>query len=176
MKIGKAGNRQEKRKRAKSKLQNYKKNEEEGCPRAGEVWGWREMRRVLKASMNSEMCNGCCDSEGAWGPACANRHHGERDSSLRPVSPLVEGNQLPRILRSAGFPVTTRIWGDVVSCTWEAEAGGFLSLRPAWSQSKFQDSQDYTEKPCLEKPKRKKKKKKKKKKRILVSSHSQHND
>jgi hypothetical protein len=27
--------------------------------------------------------------------------------------------------------------------------------------SEFQDSQDYTEKPCLEKPKKKKKKKKK---------------
>jgi hypothetical protein len=25
--------------------------------------------------------------------------------------------------------------------TWEAEAGGFLSLRPAWSTSEFQDSQ-----------------------------------
>jgi hypothetical protein len=34
--------------------------------------------------------------------------------------------------------------------TWEAEAGGFL-------QSEFQDSQSYTEKPCLEKPKKKKK-------------------
>jgi hypothetical protein len=33
--------------------------------------------------------------------------------------------------------------------TWEAEAGRSLSLRPAWS-TKFQDSQDYTEKPCLE--------------------------
>jgi hypothetical protein len=30
--------------------------------------------------------------------------------------------------------------------TWEAEAGGFLS------SSEFQDSQGYTEKPCLEKP------------------------
>lgn len=35
---------------------------------------------------------------------------------------------------------------------WEAEAGGFLSLRPAW------DSQGYKQKPCLEKPKPKKKK------------------
>jgi hypothetical protein len=35
--------------------------------------------------------------------------------------------------------------------TWEAEAGGFLSLRPACLQSEFQDSQYYTEKPCLEK-------------------------
>jgi hypothetical protein len=35
--------------------------------------------------------------------------------------------------------------------TWEAEAGEFLSLRPAWClQSEFQDSQGYTEKPCLE--------------------------
>ena len=39
--------------------------------------------------------------------------------------------------------------------TWEAEAGGFLSSRPAWS-TEFQDSQGYTEKPCLEKPKKKK--------------------
>ena len=30
----------------------------------------------------------------------------------------------------------------------EAEAGGFLSLRPAWS-TEFQDSQDYMEKPGL---------------------------
>jgi hypothetical protein len=37
--------------------------------------------------------------------------------------------------------------------TREAEAGGFLSSRPAWSTSKFQDSQGYTEKPCLEKQK-----------------------
>jgi hypothetical protein len=39
--------------------------------------------------------------------------------------------------------------------TREVEAGGFLSSRPAWSTSEFQDS--YTEKPCLEKPKEKKK-------------------
>jgi hypothetical protein len=32
--------------------------------------------------------------------------------------------------------------------TWEAEAGRFRSLRLAWSD--FQDSQGYTEKPCLE--------------------------
>jgi hypothetical protein len=39
--------------------------------------------------------------------------------------------------------------------TWEAEeeaeAGGFLSSRLAWSTSEFQDSQGYTEKHCLEK-------------------------
>jgi hypothetical protein len=36
----------------------------------------------------------------------------------------------------------------------EAEAGGFLSSRPAWClQSEFQDSQGYTEKPCLGKKK-----------------------
>ena len=34
--------------------------------------------------------------------------------------------------------------------TWEAEAGGFLSSRHAGLQSEFQDSQGYTEKPCLE--------------------------
>ena len=38
--------------------------------------------------------------------------------------------------------------------TQEAEAGGFLSSRPAWS-TEFQDSQGYTEKPCLEKTKQK---------------------
>jgi hypothetical protein len=32
-------------------------------------------------------------------------------------------------------------------------------------QSEFQDNQDYTEKPCLEKPKKEKRKKKKKKKK-----------
>jgi hypothetical protein len=40
--------------------------------------------------------------------------------------------------------------------TWEAEAGGFLSSRPAWSTAWFQDSQGYTEKPCLENQKTKK--------------------
>ena len=32
--------------------------------------------------------------------------------------------------------------------TWEAEADGSLSLRPAWS-TEFQVSQGYTEKSCL---------------------------
>jgi hypothetical protein len=32
--------------------------------------------------------------------------------------------------------------------TWEAEAGRFLSLRPAWS-TKWVPGQPYTEKPCL---------------------------
>jgi hypothetical protein len=45
--------------------------------------------------------------------------------------------------------------------TREAEAGGFLSSRPA-VQSEFQDSQGYTEKPCLKKPKKEKEKKRKK--------------
>ena len=40
-------------------------------------------------------------------------------------------------------------WAVVVH-TFKAEAGGFLSSRPAW----FQNSQGYTEKPCLEKPKK----------------------
>jgi hypothetical protein len=35
--------------------------------------------------------------------------------------------------------------------TWEAEAGRFLSLRPAWST----DSQGYTEKPCLKRKRKK---------------------
>jgi hypothetical protein len=37
--------------------------------------------------------------------------------------------------------------------TREAEAGGFLSSRQPGLQSEFQDSQGYTEKPCLKKPK-----------------------
>jgi hypothetical protein len=44
----------------------------------------------------------------------------------------------------------------------EAEAGGFLSSRPRGQpglQSEFQDSQGYTEKPCLEKQKTNKQKK-----------------
>jgi hypothetical protein len=44
--------------------------------------------------------------------------------------------------------------------TREAEAGRLMSLRPAWSQSEFQDSQGYTEKPCLEKKENQKKRKK----------------
>jgi hypothetical protein len=40
--------------------------------------------------------------------------------------------------------------------TQEAEAGGFLSSRLAGLQSEFQDSQGYTEKPCLEKNKKQK--------------------
>ena len=43
--------------------------------------------------------------------------------------------------------------------TQEAEAGRFLSSRPAGLQSEFQDSQGYTEKPCLKKPKNEKTKK-----------------
>ena len=42
---------------------------------------------------------------------------------------------------------------------WESEAGGFLNSRPAWS-AEFQDSQGYTEKPCLEKQIKKENKKK----------------
>jgi hypothetical protein len=41
---------------------------------------------------------------------------------------------------------------DFNPSTWEAETGGFLSSRPAWS-TEFQDSQGYTEKPCLKKTK-----------------------
>jgi hypothetical protein len=37
--------------------------------------------------------------------------------------------------------------------TREAEAGGFLNSRPAWSTEWYQDSQSYTEKPCLKKQK-----------------------
>jgi hypothetical protein len=40
---------------------------------------------------------------------------------------------------------------------WEAETGRFLVPGQLGLQSEFQDSQGYTEKPCLEKPKEKKK-------------------
>jgi hypothetical protein len=53
--------------------------------------------------------------------------------------------------------------------TWEAEAGGFLSLRPAWSKNEFQDSQGYTEKPCLEKKTNKQKKTTKKNQTLCCS-------
>jgi hypothetical protein len=42
--------------------------------------------------------------------------------------------------------------------TREAEAGGFLSSSQPGLQSEFQDSQGYTEKPCLEKKKTEKNK------------------
>jgi hypothetical protein len=48
--------------------------------------------------------------------------------------------------------------------TWEADAGRFLSLRPAWS-TEFQDSQGYTDNPCLEKKKKKRRKKERKRKK-----------
>jgi hypothetical protein len=43
--------------------------------------------------------------------------------------------------------------------TWEAEAGGFLSSRPASNslQSEFQDSQGYTEETLSREKKKKKK-------------------
>ena len=44
--------------------------------------------------------------------------------------------------------------------TWEAEAGGFLSSSQPGLQSEFQDSQCYTEKPCLKKTKKQNKTKK----------------
>jgi hypothetical protein len=51
------------------------------------------------------------------------------------------------------------------SSTWEVEAGRSLWV---WGQSglqkEFQDSQDYTEKPCFEKQNKQKKRKKKRKK------------
>jgi hypothetical protein len=46
--------------------------------------------------------------------------------------------------------------------TREAEAGGFLSRGQSGLQSEFQDSQGYTEKPCLKKPKKEKRKRKEK--------------
>ena len=51
--------------------------------------------------------------------------------------------------------------------TREAEAGGFLSSRPGL-QNEFQDSQGYTEKPCLEKTKNKKIKNKLKKSYLIL--------
>jgi hypothetical protein len=48
--------------------------------------------------------------------------------------------------------------------TWEAEAGRFLVRGQPGLYSEFQDSQSYTEQPCLEKNKQIKKKKKRKQK------------
>ena len=50
--------------------------------------------------------------------------------------------------------------------TQEAEAGRFLSSRQPGLQSEFQDSQGYTEKPCLEKNKTKWKKPTKQKRMV----------
>jgi hypothetical protein len=41
---------------------------------------------------------------------------------------------------------------------WEAEAGDFWVRGQPGLQREFQDSQGFTEKPCLKKPKKKKKK------------------
>jgi hypothetical protein len=52
--------------------------------------------------------------------------------------------------------------------TWEAEAGGFLSSRPAWSTEQVPGqprATQRTEKPCFKKPKKKKKKRKRKKRK-----------
>jgi hypothetical protein len=42
--------------------------------------------------------------------------------------------------------------------TWEAEAGTFVSSRCGWC-TEFQDSQGYTEKPCLKKENKRKRRK-----------------
>jgi hypothetical protein len=70
------------------------------------------------------------------------------------------------LIRGAGLFLVLKLWdrspGVVAHAfnpsTWESEAGGFLSSRPA---CEFQDSQGYTEKPCLERRKTNKKTKKK---------------
>jgi hypothetical protein len=49
--------------------------------------------------------------------------------------------------------------------TWEAEAGRFLRPGQYGLQSEFQDSQGYTEKPCLEKTKQQQQQKNKKQKK-----------
>lgn len=43
------------------------------------------------------------------------------------------------------MPLVPALWSE----PQEAEAGRSLSLSPAWSTGKFQDSQGYREKPCL---------------------------
>jgi hypothetical protein len=54
---------------------------------------------------------------------------------------------------------------------WEEEAEGSLSLKPASLQSEYQDSQGYTEKPCLEnKTKQTKKKTEEGKQKQVVMS------
>jgi hypothetical protein len=53
------------------------------------------------------------------------------------------------------------------------EAGRFLSSRPAWSTSEFQDSQSYTEKPCLEKQNKTKQNKTKNKNKTKEKTNKQ---
>ena len=48
--------------------------------------------------------------------------------------------------------------------TWEAEAGRFLSSRPAWSRVSSRTARDRQRNPVLRKKKRKEKKKKRKRK------------
>ena len=57
---------------------------------------------------------------------------------------------------------------------WEAEAGGFLSSRPGL-QSEFQDSQSYTEKPCLKKKTKTKTKKQKQKTTTKINKQTNKN-
>jgi hypothetical protein len=54
--------------------------------------------------------------------------------------------------------------------TQEAEAGRFLSSTQPGLQSEFQDSQDYTEKPCLKQNKTKQNKTKQNKKILKEST------
>ena len=64
-----------------------------------------------------------------------------------------DGLVLALLPEKVAFHACTAEWPDSGGArfnpsTQEAEAGGFLSLRPAWS-TKFQDSQGYPERPCL---------------------------
>jgi hypothetical protein len=68
----------------------------------------------------------------------------------------IKNNLCPR---GSVFLSTSALWTlvllSLILAEAEAEAGGFLSSRLAWSTSEFQDSQGYTEKPCLENKKQK---------------------
>jgi hypothetical protein len=67
-------------------------------------------------------------------------------AQTKDVSSITSRSGLSRVVVVHAFNPSTR----------EAEAGGFLNSRPAWSTSEFQDSQGYTEKPCLGRKKKKK--------------------
>jgi hypothetical protein len=54
--------------------------------------------------------------------------------------------------------------------TWEAEAGGFLSLRPPWSTKVSSRTARAIEKSCLKKTKKQKNKKKKERKKVTFKA------
>jgi hypothetical protein len=72
------------------------------------------------------------------------------------LNPIQQGNKIQTFLTIKKKSNRVVVAHAFNPSTWEEEASTFLSSRPTWS-TEFQDSQGYTEKPCLKKPKKKKK-------------------